>query len=298
MTPAARFGLFPCALALAACGVAPPRSVFPTANDALGRMKATYACANGVKGEAKIDNFSPKGRVRADLILTAVVPDRVRFDVVSFGNVLYTLASDGKAFEVIDVKEKQFLFGPASPCNLARLTQVPLPGHALVALLRGEAPVLVHTPTDATIAWDTKGFYRVKIASTREASQEIHLEIRPSDFDKPWGEQHLRVTDVLVQQRGVPLYRAELKNHKPTETSKDWSDPDGLDPDIPAIGPVCDAELPWSIKVSVPHTEQDVIIQYKDAKWNPPVRPEAFKLVPPGGVRSVFVTCGKEDAKP
>jgi len=104
MTLAARLGFFPCALALTACGVAPPRSVFPTADAALGRMKATYACANGVQGEAKIDHFSPKGRVRGDLILTAVVPDRVRFDVVSFGNTLYTLTSDGERFQMLDVK--------------------------------------------------------------------------------------------------------------------------------------------------------------------------------------------------
>jgi outer membrane lipoprotein-sorting protein len=297
MTPAARLGFFPCALALAACGAAPPRSVFPTADDALGRMRATYACANGVQGEAKIDNFSPKGRVRGDLILTAVVPDRVRFDVVSFGTTLYTLASDGDRFQMLDVKEKQFLHGPSSPCNLARLTQVPVPGHALVALLRGEAPVLVHQPAGATIAWDSGGFYRIALSSTREATEEIHLEVRPSDFDRPWGEQRVRVTDVVVRQRGIDLYHADLRNHKPTQTATTRTDPDGIDPDVPAIGPVCDAELPWSIHMAVPNTEQDVIFQYKEAKWNPAIIPGAFKIDPPGGVRTVFVTCGKE-AKP
>jgi hypothetical protein len=261
-------------------------------------MKATYACANGVQGEAKIDNFSPKGRVRGELLLTAVVPDRVRFDVQAFGNVLYTLASDGKAFEMLDVKEKQFLFGPSSPCNLARMTQVPIPGHALVDLLRGEAPVLVHPPAGATIAWDSKGFYRIVLTSTREATEEIHLEVRPSDVDRPWSEQRVRVTQVRVDQRGVPLYQADLTNHKPTETAKPRVDPDGIDPDIPPIGPVCDAELPWSIHMTVPHTEQDVIIQYKAAKWNPPIVPGAFKLEPPPGARPLFVTCGKEEQKP
>ncbi len=103
-------------------------------------MKATYACANGVQGEAKIDNFSPKGRVRGDMYLTAVVPARVRFDVVSFGTTLYTLTSDGDKFHMLDVKEKQFLYGPASACNLARLTQVPIPGAALVSLPAARRP--------------------------------------------------------------------------------------------------------------------------------------------------------------
>lgn len=297
MTPAARLGLVPCALVLAACGVKPPPSRFPSADDALGRMRATYACANGVQGEAKVDSFTPKGRIRGDLILTAVVPARVRFDVVSFGTTLYTLASDGERFQMLDVKEKQLLHGPASPCNLARLTQVPIPGHALVALLRGEAPVVTHQPAGATITWDSDGFYRLVLSSVHEAREEIHLEVRPSDFDKPWAQQRVRITDVRVTQAGVDLYHAEMRNFDIPKTATDRVDPDGIDPNIPAIGPVCDAELPRSIRMQVPNTEQDVVFQYKEAKWNPPIIPGAFKLEPPAGVRSVYVTCGK-DAKP
>jgi hypothetical protein len=294
---AARLRLLPCALALAGCGAAPPRSVFPDANAALGRMKATYACANGVQGEAKIDHFSPKGRVRGDVYLMAVVPARVRFDVVSFGTTLYTLTSDGDKFHMLDVKEKQFLYGPASACNLARLTQVPVPGHALVALLRGEAPVLVHQPGDATISWDPGGFYKISITSTREATQEIKLEIRPEDRDKPWAEQRVRVTDVVVRQRGVDLYHADLRNFEGARTAEPRVDSAGLDPDIPPSGPACDAELPRSIRMRVPNTEEDVVFQYKEAKWNPPIVTGAFEQQPPGGVRTQFVSCGN-DAKP
>src|SRR5689334_14938359 len=90
-------------LLLACCGQPPPPSVFPTADDALGRMKATFACVNGVQGTAKIDHWSSKGRVRGEVLLFAVNPDRVRFDVVSpFGPTLYILASNGKRFEMFD----------------------------------------------------------------------------------------------------------------------------------------------------------------------------------------------------
>src|SRR5690348_11165264 len=164
----------------------PPASQFPTVDAALGRMRDTNACVNGVQGDAKIDHFSPKGRVRGDVLVLAVNPDRVRFDVVAFGQPVYTLTSDGTQFQMLDVKEKLFLRGPASPCNLARLTQVPLPGFALVDLLRGEAPVLLHQPAGARIAWDGHGFYRIQLSSTREATEEIHLEVHPKDFDLPW----------------------------------------------------------------------------------------------------------------
>jgi hypothetical protein len=257
-------------------------------------MKATYACTNGVQGTAKIDHFSPQGRIRGDLYLFAVNPDRVRFDVVSpFGATLYTLTSDGDRFEMLDIKEKQFLFGPSSPCNLARLTQVPVPAHALVALLRGEAPVLVHSPKAAQITWEKDGFYRLLVQSTRDASQEIHLEIRPEDIDKPWQEQRVRVTDVRVAQRGLDLYHAELKSHQPAKTAEPRTDPDGIDPPIPPSGPACDAELPRSIRMRVPNTDEDVIFQYKEAKWNPPIMPGAFNQPEPGGVRKVFVNCSR-----
>lgn len=279
-------------LLLACCGKTPPPSRFPTADDALGRMKATYACANGVQGTAKIDHFTPKGRVRGEVVLMAVNPDRVRFDVVSpFGATLYILASNGQRFEMLDYQQKQFLYGPASPCNLARLTQVPVPGHALVSLLRGEAPVLVHQPPEASIDWDDGGFYRVLVKSTREASEEIHLEVRPDDWDRPWSEQRLRVTGVRVAQRGVDLYDAELKNHEPIKSASARVDPEGIDEPVPPSGGACDAEIPMSIRMRVPNTEQDVIFQYKDAHWNPPIVEGAFTLAYPGGVTRRYVDC-------
>jgi hypothetical protein len=284
------------AAALVGCGgAARPRSVFPTADDALGRMHATYACTNGVQGNGKIDNFSSQGRIRGDLYLFAINPARVRFDVVSpFGITLYTLTSDGERFEMLEVKEKEFLYGPASPCNLARLTQVPVPGHALVSLLRGESPVLVHTPSGAQIDWDPGGFYRVAIQSTRDATEEIHLEVRPEDADKPWNEQRIRVRDVLVAQRGVDLYHVELDHHEPAHTAPPRVDADGLDPTIPPSGGACDAELPQSIRMRVPNTSEDVIFQYKKAEWNPPLAPDTFTQPAPGGAQRLYVDCEKK----
>lgn len=272
--------------------VKPPPSQFPTADAALDRMKATYACVNGVQGTAKIDHFSPSGRIRGDVYILAVNPDRVRFDIVSpFGATLYTLTSNGTLFQLLNVGEKELLHGPASACNLARLTQVPIPGHALVSLLRGEAPVLVHDPGAATIAWDGSGFYRLLIQSTRDATQEIHLEPRPEDWSLPWSEQRLRVKDVRVAQRGVDLYHVALSNHEAIQTSAPRVDPEGIDDPIPPSGGVCHAEIPRSIRMRVPNTEDDVIFQYKEAKWNPPLVRGAFTQPVPGGVVRRYVDC-------
>lgn len=289
----ARICLAASALFMTACGTPPPKSVFPSADAALGRMKATYACVNGVQGTAKIDRFAPEGRIRGEVLLFAVNPDRVRFDVISpFGALIYTLTADGERFQMLDTKEKQFLYGPATPCNLARMTRVPIPGHALVSILRGEAPLLAHQPNAATMAWDPKqGHYRVIIPSTRDARQEVHLAVRPDDWDKPWAEQRLRVKYVLVSQRGGDLYTAELSNHAAATTAPPRVDPEGIDDPVPPSGGPCDAELPRSIRMRVPHTEEDVIFQYKEAHWNPPIVPGAFEQPTPGGVRSIYVTC-------
>jgi len=280
-----------CAL-LAGCGVRPPASQFPSANDAIARMRSTFDCANGVQGTAKIDHFSPEGRVRGEVLFFAVNPARVRFDVVSpFGVTLYTLTSNGRDFAMNDLGQKQFLFGPASACNLARLTQVPVPGHALVSLLRGEAPVLVHAASDARLAWDSRGFYRVLVESSRAATEEIHLEVRPDDWDKPWSEQRLRVKEVRVAQGGAELYRAELEHHEATSTAAPRVDPDGVDDPIPPSGGACSAEIPRSIRMRVPDTGEDVIFQLKDVRWNPPILAGAFTQPMPSGASSRFVDC-------
>lgn len=278
----------------ACCGTAtPPKSQFPSADDALARMRATYACVNGVQGQAKIDHLSKQGRVRGDLYLLAQNPDRVRFEVVSpFGPTLFLLTSDGKEFQLLDVKNKQFLFGPPSACNLARMTQVAVPGHALVSLLRGEAPVLAHTPEKAQISWDAgAGHYRVLVEGSHGALEEIHMKVHDDDLEKPWNEQRVRVTDVRVAQMGVDLYHAELSNHEATKTAEPRVDEDGLEDPIPPTGGPCDAELPRSLRMKVPNTEDDVIFQYKEGKWNPPIVAGAFTQQQAAGVTRSFVDC-------
>jgi outer membrane lipoprotein-sorting protein len=285
---------------LAGCpSMAPPRSQFPTADDAFGRMKAEYACVNGVQGQAKIDNLSKQGRVRGDVYILVQNPDKVRFEVVSpFGPMIFLLTSDGKEFRYLDVKNKQFVYGPPKACNLARMTQVPVPGHALVSLLRGEAPLLTHTPEQASISWDTDlGLYKLFVDSKHGAREEVHLMVHPSDFDKPWQQQRVRVMNVRVAQMGVDLYTAELKNHKPMTTAPPREDEDGIEPPIPPTGGPCDAELPMSLHITVPGSDQDVIFQYKDKDkkdephWNPPVIDGAFTQPEPSGVTKGFADC-------
>lgn len=280
------------ALTVSACAAKPPASQFPNAAVALERMKASFECARGVQGEGKIDHIGEQGRVRGDVMLLAVDPDRVRFDVISpFGVTLATLTSNGRRFQLLDLRQKVLLEGPPQPCNIARLTQVPIPAHALVKLLRGEAPVLVHEPSAATIVWDGGGYYVVRIASTHEAVQEIHLRPAPEDFDLPYDKQRVQVLAVKVSQRDFVHYTADFDDFEAARTMEPRVDPTGLEPDVPPVGPACQLQIPRKIRVQVPHGDSDVLFIYEEAGLNPPVVPSVFTQPMPGGVSRRFVSC-------
>jgi hypothetical protein len=280
---------------VAACGCAnlsPPPSSPPTADAALTRMHATFACGNGVQGNAKFDLFGEHGRGRGDLMLFAARPARIRLDIVSpFGVALATLTADGARFALADLREKHFYVGPASACNIARLTAVPVPGHVLVDLLRGEAPVLRHAPQATTIAWSPKGYWVLIIPSSSDAREEIHLAPRPDDWTKPWDQQRMRVLDVRVEQQQYVLYHAELSDHAGAPTAGPREDPDNLAPPVPPSGPPCDAEIPRKIRMEVPDPEADVRFQYQELKWNPPLPKGTFEQPPPPGMRAEQVNC-------
>jgi hypothetical protein len=101
----------------------------------------------------------------------------------------------------------------------------------------------------------------------------------------------MRLLDVEVKQEGYTLYHAALDDHRPTEMSKQRVDPDGIDPPVSPIGPMCTAELPRRIHVEVPGKDEDVQFRYEDVQWNPPLVPGLFEQEPPGGVRVERVTC-------
>ena len=280
-------------LALVGCpSVPPPVSPMPNAAAAIARMRATHAACNAVQANAKIDHFGKQGRVRGDLLMYAAVPANIRMDVISpFGVSLATLTADGTRFSLADLRDKRFYVGPATACNIARLTTVPIPGHVLVGLFRGEAPVLKHDDAATTIEWSGKGYYVVTIPSTRDASEELHLTPEPEDMGRPWGDQRMRVLEVTIRQKGGILYRAKLDDHARAPMAKERLDPDNLEPPIPPSGPECTAELPRKIHVDVPDQDEEVKFTYDQVTWNPPLPEGTFVQPVPPGMAVTHVAC-------
>lgn len=255
-------------------------------------MRETYACSRGQRGEAKLDYFGSAGRVRGDLWYLTSLPDKIRFDVVSpFGATLSTLTSDGSRFALFDLRQKTFMRGKANACNLARFTNVPMPPHALVQLLRGEAPVLVHEPGSARLDWKG-GRYVIDIESKHSARQTIELLPLEADWNRPYTEQRVLVTSVSVEQLGVPLYKVALFDHRLGKTAPPQVDPDGIDPPIPPSGPVCDAPIPTRIQFEVADGDHDLRLRNQEVFHNPPLTSGTFEQERPRGVTPVTSPCG------
>ena len=238
-----------------------------------------------------LDYFGAQGRVRAGALFVTARPERLRFDVVSpFGMTLSTVTSDCAVFALLDVPGKTFFTGEAVPCNLARFLRVPVPPHALVALLAGQAPVLVHQPGHATIAWDS-GRYVVRVAGAHGAREEMRLAVRPEDWPRPWEEQRLRLERVRVVQQGTVLYDVELDGHAPVRTARPSVDPDGMEPDVPPSGPSCEAEVPRRLRIVSEVSGEDVVLAHGELAHNPPTPEGTFQQVHPGGVRIRLAAC-------
>lgn len=259
-------------------------------------MRHGQMCSRGVQGEAKIDYFGDEGRVKGSVLYQAASPDRVRFDVFSpFGAILSTLTSDGTRFAWFDLSQKTFLQGAAKACNLERFLHVPVPPHALVQLLRGEAPVLVHDPGAATIEWKSGWFgdgrYLISVQSRHGASETIELVPRPQDWARSYRDQALRVLSVEVVQRGYVLYHVELADYRTARTAAPRKDPDFPGVVVQPSGPSCHAELPGRLRFEVPSTDRDVVLTNKAVVHNPPIGPGSFEQPIPPGVSVRNVSC-------
>ncbi len=280
-----------CALLAGCAAVPPPASQVPTAQAAIDRLRTTGDCEASLKAKAKIDHWSEQGRVRGDVYLFAAYPARLRLDAISpFGVALATLTSDGRSFALADLRAKRFYVGPASACNLARLTTVPLPAHVLVDLLRGQAPVLRHEGV-GTVTWSPKGYYVLVVEGAHDAIEEIHVAPHPDDAAKPWQEQRMRLLEVRVWQKGILLYDASLEDHAAVAMSEPLVDATGLEPTLSPSGARCLAEAPRRIHFVVPAKGEDVVFRYDEIAWNPPIPDGTFVQAPRDGLPTTPVTC-------
>lgn len=286
------------ALSTLGCGsVAPPPSRIPDAQSAVARLDATFKDVSGVKGSATIDYLGDKGRVRGELQVLAAAPASLRFGITA--NVVGgagEVASDGIKFEAEDKGSNKYLVGEAKPCNIARITQVPLPSDELVPMLWGMRPKIAGPISCDSIDWSGDGYYRVMVSDGHGFAHELHVAPTDDDWNKPWDQQRMRLLGVLGWSSSSPdaelVYKVTMKGHVVAHTAKPIvGEVPGLDEDVAPSGPNVDVELPKMIHVEVPSKKADVIFQYSSFEVNPPLYEGVFQLKLTPGVPIEKAVC-------
>jgi len=160
---------------VAACGpVLRPANGPRTADDLLAALGVREQQLTTYRLAGKADLFGRTGRVQGTLYAFAHAPDRLRLELLSpFASTLAALTVEGGKLRLADHRSRRYWEGEATPCAVARLTQVALAPDAVTRVLVGGTPLLAGR---STLTWDVEGFYRVEIA---EADRRQLLEATP-----------------------------------------------------------------------------------------------------------------------
>jgi hypothetical protein len=194
----------------------------PTPEQLLEALRGRADKLRTLRATAKLDHFANGGervRVKVSLLLARRAKLRIEADS-PLGGALATLTSDGKRFQLLDLRNNRFLEGPAKACNVARLIRLEIPPEDVVSVLMGEAPL----PAEARIkgaGWDPDdGGREVLTLAMPDGGEEIiKLDARDKSWDVrraerrgPDGKVLWRVTNDKFVDRGGGVRLPEVSD--------------------------------------------------------------------------------------
>ena len=245
---------------LTACGPVPkPADAYTVGTDILADFQKKIELITSFRITGRVDHFGEEHRIQGKIYLFSVLPQNLRVELVSpFGSPLNVLTVNETEFALHDVREGRYLAGPAEPCNIARLIQIPLPVEDVVRILVGYAPVIEGS---AEVDWDPEGFYRVTL------------------FDGVRTER----LEIGADKAILPLRRATL------------SDGDGVIFDIAyeRRQTVDGHSIPYEIRVKMPREKADLLLRYdpEGVELNVALPTDAWSQTPPSGLTVEHTTC-------
>jgi hypothetical protein len=249
------------ALALGACGGVPrPRDAIRDATEMMRLLGQIRGQARSLRARGKADHFGPDGRVRGTVYIFVEADGRLRFEALTpLDTPAATLASDGTTFTLLDARERTWYTGPARPCNIARLLQIPMEGRDVAAILLGGTPIIAHDRS--RLEWDDDGFYALTL---ERGAVRQRIEIAPD-------RRRLDVLRSVVRDdRGV-VWELEHEDH----------------------ARISGVPFPKKIHFVNAREDADVLVQYQDVDLNPELPPDAWSVAAPEGMPQRRVQCDR-----
>jgi hypothetical protein len=216
-----------------------------------------------LRAETRMSHRSEQGKIKATVRLMARRGGQLRCDAVTpFDTPLMTLVVTGGQFGLVDAEKNRHFFGPATPCNIARLLNVMLQPDDILTVLGGATPIIAYK--SAKLDWDARLGAEVLTLSSGEQEQMIRLDGHDRTFDLLLSEVRNRAGEVLL--------RVEPEGYRT----------------------VNGVRAPRSLKVSQPKLGAELEVTFKQEELNLTLPGEAFALPAAGGLPSQRVDCTTE----
>ncbi len=245
--------------ACAACPVPPPANPIADGPTMERRLREALDAAGRFRAEASAEQVTERGPVRGRVYVFLGPPDRLRFDSMSpVDTPLAVLVSDGVAFALHDIQANRYYFGPALPCNIARLLRIPLPGEAIVRLLLGLPPPV--EAVESSVEWDGGGWYVYRRRTADGTVQTARIA--------PLGRA-LDTLSVVSSSPGGVSWSVAFADHRSAG---------GL-------------RIPWRIRFEAEGAEGPVDMRYVEAETGVDLPDDAWTYPPPPGIPVEEVGC-------
>jgi outer membrane lipoprotein-sorting protein len=233
----------------------------PKPGDLVAQVRARNRRAQTLKAVVKADQLTRKGRVKLKVFLLVEQGGKLRFEATVMDNTVAVLVSDGQQFASVDFKKHVVYRGPASPCNIARVFNVPLTGQQVAVVLTGGVPVIRHDA--AKLRWD------------KCEGQEI-LTLRSKKFGLT---QHVYLKK---KKGGWQIVASKIKNRKGRTLMK-----------ISARGFRRRSGLWMPRWIHFVHKKKkaDVLMRFISQKLNVEIPAQAFQLDPPANLPQRWLRC-------
>lgn len=217
---------------------------------------------SSLRAETKVEHTENGERVKVSVDMLVQRGGKLRLEARApiGGSTAAVLVSDGARFALLDVRNNRFFAGPASACNVARLSHIELQPEAVVDALLGSAPLDGEPQGD--VRWDAKRGREILTLRTPDGGSEtLELDGR----DRKW--------DLLAATRSDASGGIVWKL-----THEEFSDQGGV-------------RLPRWTTVDEPPHKTGARIKFKEVEPNVQPDPAQFTLEPPAGVPAEPADC-------